>query len=105
MKQVLVPGAVDPPKAESNTTQSSQGPPKLGTFCAFRSTAEWGPKFSTVIKVEALDGWVHFCDGKVFDTRVLPEVVKASSKSKDNRRGWAKQSRGRLEGLNTEINP
>jgi Glycoside-hydrolase family GH114 len=40
-------------------------------YCTPRSAPDLGPKFSTVIKVEALDGWVRFCDGRVADTRIL----------------------------------
>jgi len=43
----------------------------LKNYCTPTNAPDLGPKFSTVIKVEALDGWVRFCDGRVATTRIM----------------------------------
>jgi hypothetical protein len=47
----------------------------VGKYCTTGNTPNLGPKFSTVIKVEALDGWVRFCDGRIATTRILTADV------------------------------
>jgi hypothetical protein len=47
----------------------------VGKYCTPGNTPNLGPKFSTVIKVEALDGWVRFCDGSIATTRILTADV------------------------------
>jgi hypothetical protein len=56
--------AVVVPRAESAESAAIQ------KFCTPTNAPDLGPKFSTVIKVEALDGWVRFCDGRVVTTRI-----------------------------------
>jgi hypothetical protein len=43
----------------------------ISKFCTPANAPDLGPKFSTVIKVEDLDGWVRFCDGKEAVTRIV----------------------------------
>jgi hypothetical protein len=45
----------------------------VSKYCTPSNAPDLGPKFSTVIKVEDLDGWVRFCDGKEATTRVTKE--------------------------------
>jgi glycosyl hydrolase family 114 len=58
---VVVPRAENAENAESAA---------ITKFCTPTNAPDLGPKFSTVIKIEALDGWVRFCDGRVVTTRI-----------------------------------
>jgi hypothetical protein len=67
------------PKSKSKglgAKRNSKSPSTLGQYCSFRNTPDWGPKFSTVIKLEALDGWVQFCDGSFSITRLVEDMVR-----------------------------
>jgi hypothetical protein len=52
----------------TEATQVDNG--AIGRLCTPQNAPDLGPKFSTVIKIEALDGWVQFCDGRVSTTRI-----------------------------------
>jgi len=75
---VLTPRAVELETAETAAFQK---------FCTPSNAPDLGPKFSTVIKIEALDGWVRFCDGRVVTTRISNFDFPKGKQSEEEDRG------------------